>query len=181
MIPSDFSNNLLPGERLIWSGKPRQGLYFRATDLFLVPFSLLWGGFAIFWETSVIFSGAPFFFWLWGIPFVLAGIYIVAGRFVVDAWARRNTDYTLTDRRVLIVRARPFAKTTALNLGMLPDIGLSEGRNGRGTIQFGPASFFADGGWGAWMPAFDPTPRLVGIDDARAVFTRLQSLLPQAR
>lgn len=39
---SVLSAELGPGERLVWSGKPRGGIRLRAQDAFLIPFSLLW-------------------------------------------------------------------------------------------------------------------------------------------
>ena len=72
------------GEQLLWSGMPRQGFAFRKTDLYTVPFSAMWLGFAIFWESSVFYTNAPLFFRLWGIPFILVGIYMLVGRFFGD-------------------------------------------------------------------------------------------------
>jgi hypothetical protein len=53
----------------------------RRADALFIPFSLMWAGFAFFWETMAIRGGAPFFFWLWGIPFILIGVWITVGRF----------------------------------------------------------------------------------------------------
>jgi hypothetical protein len=94
----ELQRELAPQEKLLWVGQPRQGLLLRSADLFLIPFSLLWGGFAVFWEASVVRTGAPFFFKLWGVPFVLVGIYIVFGRFFADARQRRRTFYGVTDQ-----------------------------------------------------------------------------------
>ena len=50
---------LLPNERLLWVGRPDPEVLFTPIDAFLVPFSIMWGGFAVFWEAGVISSGGP--------------------------------------------------------------------------------------------------------------------------
>ena len=62
-----FQGLLLKGEKIIWWGQPAQGLLFTSRDWFLVPFSLLFAGFAIFWELSVLnTTNSPTFMKLWG-------------------------------------------------------------------------------------------------------------------
>jgi hypothetical protein len=167
---------LTSGERLLWTGVPRQGIRFRPADLFMVPFSLMWGGFAVFWESSVIRSGAPLLFRLWGIPFVVLGLYLTVGRFFVDSYQRSRTYYGLTGQRVLIVSGLMSRQVKSLALPSLSDITLSERSDGAGTITFGPtnaaqamwAGTSWPGGRRQMSPAFDT------IDNARQVYDQVR-------
>jgi len=175
MAESDFQGRLLPGERIQWTGMPPSGILLTPADAMRIPFSLLWGGFAVFWEWSVLHSGqAPGFFALWGIPFVLIGLYLIVGRFFADAWMRAGTSYAVTNQRVLILRTRPAFKFTAYSIDRLPELSLEERADGKGTIRFQPQiSAWNNRGWAAWTPATDMTQFLM-IADARNVFDRIQ-------
>ncbi|HEX2899453.1 MAG TPA: hypothetical protein VHS96_07010, partial [Bacteroidia bacterium] len=59
------------GEELVWTGRPKTGIVFRPSDAVMIPFSIVWCGFAIFWMVMATANGAPFFFTIFGIPFVL--------------------------------------------------------------------------------------------------------------
>ena len=170
-----FPVRLLDGERIAWSGRPGQGMILTSRDWFLIPFSLVWCGFVIFWEAMVLQSKAPGLFALWGIPFIFAGVYVTIGRFAVDAWLRRHTRYALTNRRILIVRSGAFGKVTSVGLDRVPDMQVSERPDGRGTIRFGQqVPYWAWNGLGGLTPSLDPTPQFIGIDDVQSVFDRIQ-------
>jgi hypothetical protein len=174
-----------PGERILWTGQPDPRRLFGPKDLFLVPFSLMWGGFAIFWEGLVLFGmasgsdGPPIFFVLWGIPFVLIGQYFIWGRFLFKRWDRKRTIYAVTNQRVLVLRGRSLE---SLFLNQLPNINQSSRADGSGTLEFGAsASPFGPGAWadtgleffnrGRGGPAFRDIPDVMRvyrlISDAR--------------
>jgi len=62
-------------EQPLWHGAPDPRVWFAPADTFLIPFSILWCGFAIFWEAGVVAGGGPVFFSVVGIPFIAIGIY----------------------------------------------------------------------------------------------------------
>jgi hypothetical protein len=143
----------------------------------MIPFSLLWGGFAVFWEFSVIRNGGPVFFMIWGVPFVLMGLYITIGRFFADARQRARTYYALTDQRVVIIAGLFSRQVKSLPLRTLQDITLDERGDQSGTISFGAgnamANWFAGSGWpitGSQRP-----PAFELIENARQVHTRIRA------
>ncbi|KKM24457.1 hypothetical protein LCGC14_1604910 [marine sediment metagenome] len=139
-------------EELLWSGRPVQGIRLRGQDVFLIPFSLLWGGFAIFWEAMALGmffaaaaadgNGAPsvvrIIFPLFGLPFVLIGLYLIIGRFFVDAKRRARTFWGVTKDRIIIVSGLFSQKVTSLNLSTVSDLSMTQKRDGSGSITFGP-------------------------------------------
>jgi hypothetical protein len=180
MAPVPIQSRLEAGERLLWWDRPKQGLLLRKADALLIPFSLLWGGFAFFWEFSVTRMGTtPWFFKLWGIPFVLAGIYLIVGRFFYDAWRRNRLVYGLTQDRILL--ATP-SSCRSLALESLGEINLEEAGDGKGSIAFGREPPYTHGGlsgWGGWTGA-PSVPTFEGIPEARRVFTAIRQAQKKA-
>jgi hypothetical protein len=173
-----FRPYLLTGERILWSGQPKQGIALSKRDTFLIPFSLMWGGFAIFWNAMVWLvpfdsssNGDPgWFFRLWGLPFLVIGLYFIAGRFFHDAHIRKNLSYAVTDQRVLVVRK---SKITSLDIHRLPRLELSEHRDGTGTLVFEASSnaYWAGmNGFSWWLPSLSSEVQFFRIGNPRKVY-----------
>lgn len=165
--------HLLPAERLLWTGRPGRGVSLRWADLFLIPFSLVWGGFAIFWNVMVWTKGAPLFFAAVGLPFLAMGLYLIAGRFLHEALLRSGLLYAVTDRRVIVLRTRFGHGFRSAEIGRLPALELEEHRGGRGTLRFEarPAPRIVDpGGLGHWVPAVGKRLVFDRIERARFVY-----------
>ena len=182
-IPDLIRRQLGVGEQVFWHGQPIDGLRLRPRDAFVIPFSLLWCGFAVFWNATAWSQHAPPFFRLWGMPFLLVGAYMVIGRFFVDAWMRARTDYAVTNERVLIVTHLFSERVTSLSLAFLPEMTLQVGASGRGTIQFRIAAPVAVT-WnmpGTFNPQQGMPPSFFEIPDARAVADLVRQLQERRR
>ena len=128
---------LTGGEQLLWSGSPRSGVHFRRSDLAAIPLSLLWCVFAVFWEYSVIKSGASIFSIFIGLTIVMVGLYILIGRFIRDAVERRKISYWVTNQRAIISRTSGSKLVvTSLPYSSLSKVSLTERPDRSGSIQF---------------------------------------------
>lgn len=171
-----IAHHLDGGERLLWWGQPGQGVRLHPTDAILIPFSLMWGGFAIVWEVMAIREGAPIFFLLWGVPFVIVGTYLIAGRFWWDAKRRSRTFYGVTDKRIILLSGVRRSQVRSVNLRTLGDLSVTERSDGTGDVTLGAApwmmSWFAGAGWPGMQAQLPPT--LESVPRAREVYDTIR-------
>lgn len=141
-----ISDVISPGEKVLWSGQPpRKLIVFHKADLFMIPFALFWTGFSIVWELGALaavtgpgdgFDLLALCFPLFGVPFVLIGLYMLFGRLVGDFLVRRRTWYALTDRRVLVLTALRDRNVASMPLQKISRVDVVIQRDGRGTLTF---------------------------------------------
>lgn len=166
--PPEIVDALDRGERVLWSGQPRQGLAVRVADALLIPFSLLWGGFALVAAWAALHGREPVGMLVTTV-FSVTGLYLIVGRFFVDAAQRRRTWYAVTNERILIVSGLQSRNIKSLPLRTLDQIDVSSRVSGGGTIMFGRSAYgsIAVPGWpgmGKYLP-----PMFEFIPDAAEV------------
>lgn len=183
-----LQSELVSGESLVWAGRPNSSVIFHSGDGFAIPFSLLWGGFAIFWEAGVLgFWGhnskgtAPLFMAIWGIPFVVIGQYMIWGRFIYDGWLKRRTYYGITNRRVIVLQEAIKRKTCSMYLDAIPSVE----RDGSftGTLWFGTKYTMTRGQRAQAWSRFSVrnVPVFADIDDADSVYRMILDLTEKAK
>jgi hypothetical protein len=144
-LDSILRRELLPGERLLWSGRsqPRKMNAAFAIWLFAIP----WMAFALFWEAMAFMPWManthtpPGIQWSFGIVFPLFGLPFIAvglGMLWMPFAARRKaarTIYGLTDRRLLRVSAGKQRESASVMLGQMGPIDVSADAAGCGTLR----------------------------------------------
>jgi hypothetical protein len=133
-VPSILTDVLERDERLIWWDRPKRGLVLRAADAYLIPFSVVWSSMALFAAFAGFAKGKLFPDMLITSIFGVAGIHLLFGRFLQDAWRRGRLVYGLTSKRVLIVAP---SRLTSIDLEQLGEMQLQGKRSGTGSIVFG--------------------------------------------
>jgi hypothetical protein len=187
-----FREELLPDEKIAWSAQPDRASLFSKSDFYLIPFSILWGGFAIFWEISVlqIVPGSEdagivgLVFPLFGIPFVVIGLYFMVGRFWYKSKKKEHTYYALTNKRILILTDFLGRKFQAIYLNTVPTIQKTIRSNGMGNLIFGNQSFQSSMYANSGMDLFSgfsgfsggTAPAFYDIKDAETVYKQLITL-----
>ena len=93
-------------EHIMWQGRPDTRIAFRWANTFMVVFGLFFSGFALFWMIMAAQAGGAF--WMFGLLHFGVGMSMVVGAIYADAWRRRHTWYTLTDKRAFVATDIPF-------------------------------------------------------------------------
>ena len=169
-IASDaLRRELAPGERLLWSGRPLQGLRLESESLTRSAFGLVFFGFSVFWINAAWTSNSSAtqssIFPLFGVPFVLAGFYLFVGHFFWHALCRKYTEYGVTNRRV-IVRSGIVNKTTrSIDYRKIPTLTVTARPDGSGTIQFGETKAISQGEGVSYVAT-----KIDAVPDVRSVY-----------
>ena len=183
---------LLTGESIVWTGQPNTRVVFHKEDTTLIPFSLLWGGFAIFWEMGVMGLG-PFgtnpsepwsFGVVWGIPFVVVGQYLIWGRFLYAFWKKSRIYYAVTNQRAVAVQSSPSRRVSSVYLDALPMLQKSVRHDGIGTVTFAQTEPLWSGRRksGLWDSiSIGDVPSFIDINDADEVYRLVADLREKAR
>jgi hypothetical protein len=112
---------------------------------------------------------------LFGVPFVLVGLYMIFGRFIVDSVRRRKTFYGLTNNRIIIVSGIFSRKIKSLSLKTLTDVSLTEKNDRTGTITFGSQHPMATWNTGmSWPGMPQMTPSFEMIEDAKNIYNKIR-------
>src|SRR5437899_10880259 len=93
-----LQGELLSGERILWVGQPDPSILLSRADIFLVPFSVMWGGFALVFAGIIVAglvakggSGGLVCPLVWPLPFLVVGQSMLWGRFVHKRWRTSRT------------------------------------------------------------------------------------------
>lgn len=185
-----FQEELLKDETVLCTGQPETKVLFTKADIFLIPFSLLWAGFAIFGEVTAIimlvpsevFRGnSPIFFPIFGAFFVIVGLYFVFGRFIYKFYIKKNTYYAVTNKRVLILTILRSRNIKAVYIEAIPSINKSVRLDGIGSITFGTPNPWSPGYGNTGMDFFTSfyggdVPTFYDIKDAQKVYELVNEL-----
>ena len=96
------------GEVIIWQGRPEKGVVWSDLLSFDTLFGLFFGGFALAWIVIAVSnvartsSAMVHLFPLFGVPFLLVGLYLAFGRLLWDEYKRRCTYYSLSNRSAYV-------------------------------------------------------------------------------
>jgi hypothetical protein len=197
----EIQPELRVGETVLWAGRPDTSrIFHRNEDESLFWFSLLWGGFATFFEGVVIWSlvSTPSnrtlpWFWLAlyiGLFFAVTGQYLIWGRFVHGARKKKRTYYAVTNRRVIAVQNCRGRKVASKEIDLLPVLVRQTRSSETGTLRFAPPLDPWRRDWSGMFSLerriqrqelWDPVPIrqgpvLVDIEDVDSVYQLISSL-----
>ena len=150
---SKLERLLNPQERILWSGRPEKKAFVLPATA-AIPFGLIFLSFAIFWMWGAASAGAPDFFTLFGLPFVLVGFAITIGPLLWQILRYRNTEYMITDKRIITQTGAIGLDTRFVDFDKIQEVYVKIGIIDR---LFGTGNLYAmTAGYSGFGPATSP-------------------------
>lgn len=127
-----WEDYLEPEEKLLWQGAPAIGIRSSAAGVTRTLSGLVLLGFLAYWivRLSNFEENAPikYQFLLIFAPFLVIGLWMVAGHWFFDAYKRKHSRYALTSKRALIARSLFKRKFETYEIAANAPISLTEGK-----------------------------------------------------
>jgi uncharacterized membrane protein YdbT with pleckstrin-like domain len=185
---SSLEKLLNADEKPLWSGKPVRKA-FVLPGLVSIPFGLIFLGFSIFWMWSAASIGAPDFFFLFGLPFVLIGFGITFGPALLQLLRYRNTEYMITNRRIITQTGAIGLDTRFVDFDKIQEvyvqIGVMDKLFGTGSVYAmtaGFSGFSPRGGYGYGYGGFAGSrPSLSALKEPYEVQKLLQEAIEKSK
>ncbi|MGD9886881.1 MAG: helix-turn-helix domain-containing protein [Bacilli bacterium] len=131
-IENLFRGYLNAGEVIQWSGKPKRNP--KLHHLPLTAFGLVFLSFSIFW--TIMASKMTSLMALFGIPFIIVGVYLVFGKKLQSRTINTQIYYAVTDERILILRHGGQDNLIQVNINQLTNVILTPSIDNTSSITF---------------------------------------------
>lgn len=133
-VPDGWEGILDEGEEILWQGRPDAAVVFTVANIGGFFFGLAFAGFALVWMIMASQAGGGF--WMFGLIHFFVGLGVAFGAMFWNAWRRRHTWYTLTDRRAFIATDIPFKGRKLNSYPITPDTVISYQAGDLATLHF---------------------------------------------
>ena len=167
-----FDAFLKPGERIVWSGKPKQGLLLRDADMIAIPMSIMLLGFALLLDFLALNFDVRWPVIFFAVTSSGAFIYLGIVRFFTGARRRRHIEYCLTNKRVLLLHG-PKGKLETLPLSQIDKAEVTAEKDGSGHVSFGNSNPVWPWLLGTFYFSSAAIPGFELIPDVEAVYDKL--------
>ena len=173
-------------EKVLWRSKPVKKAFI-LPGLASIPFGFIFLAFSIFWMWGAVSTGAPGFFTLFGLPFVLIGLGLTFGPSLWQFLRFRNTEYVITNKRIITQTGAIGLDTRFVDFEKIQEvyvkIGIIDRLFGTGSVYamtagfsgFSPQAGFRYGGF------YGSRPSLAALKEPYRVQKLLQDAIEKSK
>jgi hypothetical protein len=169
MPETEAQRELESGETILWAGRP-DAKQMGMQSIPIAIFGLFWTSFIVFWVCGAASMGSRMpnnpmgvVFPLFGLPFVLIGVAMIAAPFWAGK-AAQSTTYAVTNHRILVIKASRNRSVRSFRAEDIGELEYTERPDGSGTLVFSRHNY--QSGNGQTNVAKD---QFIGIPNVRQV------------